>query len=112
MLSLTDQTHAQAYHAFSADLNVRTVGFILALGDAWTYKEYDRQSAWTDFTILTPDDEYTPEGQQATAQDLVARTCLAVESHFTDGYATLATPESDLAFAALRKRMNDLNRWK
>lgn len=110
--SLAEQVHAQAYHAFAADKSIRTVGIIVALGDAWTYKEYDRQSAWSNFTYQTPDDAYKPKGQQPIKQaPPAAETYPTLDAYFSKGYAILSTPESDLALAALRRRMDDL-KWK
>jgi hypothetical protein len=38
------QTEQQAYHAFHTFPEVDTLGVIIALGDCWTYRVYEKES--------------------------------------------------------------------
>ncbi|KAF9459180.1 hypothetical protein BDZ94DRAFT_1325002 [Collybia nuda] len=113
--SLLDQVHAQVYHAFSTDMSIHTLGIIIALGDAWTYQEYNRLTAWTNFIQEgpNPDLSYAPPGsQKQKTKAPIALTSAKVEAHFNNGYAVLGTSESDRALLALRQRLKELDRWK
>jgi hypothetical protein len=39
-----DQTDQQAVHALASYPEINTLGVIVALGDCWTYREYDRHN--------------------------------------------------------------------
>ena len=95
-----DQTDQQAVHGSYPEIN--TLGVIVALGDCWTYREYDRHNM-----ELSP----TPsERNDATYRelDLVSPSTIVndVQRHFgRRGFARLQEPASEAAFIAIHKRL-------
>ena len=97
-----DQTDQQAVHAFASYPEIDTLGVIVALGDCWTYREYDRH-----YMELSP----TPsERNDATyhESDLVSPSTIVndVQRHFgRRGFAHFQEPASEAASIAIHKRL-------
>lgn len=96
-----DQTDQQAVHAFAPYPEINTLGVIAALGDCWTYREYDRHNM-----------ESSPpsEGNDAMYHDsdLVSPSTIVndVQRHFgRRGFARLREPASEAALIAIHKRL-------
>ena len=100
-----EQTIHQARHAFASFPKVNIIGVITALGDCWTYGEYDRRnfspsptrSEYSDPTFVdsSPNTPAWPNNPGIDFGDL--------------GFARIQEPPSDRALHAVRERMKVLS---
>jgi hypothetical protein len=99
-----DQTDQQARNAFATYPVVNSLGLIVALGDCWTYREYEREDLApypTASEIL--DDTF---GDSIPEKQPRAKVCLSVNQWFgASGFARLQEQSSDDALAAVRQRL-------
>ena len=97
-----DQTDQQAVHAFASYPEINTLGVIIALGDCWTYREYDRHNMESSPTPSERNDATYNES------DLVSPSTIVndVQQHFGPrGFARLQEPASEAAFIAVHKHL-------
>lgn len=97
-----DQTDQQAVHAFASYPEINTLGVIIALGDCWTYREYDRDNMESSPTPSKRNDA------TYNKSDLVSPSTIVndVQQHFGPrGFARLQEPASEAAFIAVHKHL-------
>lgn len=107
-IKVLDQTDQQARHAFASYPEVNTFGLIIALGDHWTYREYNRESLRPSPTRFEHSDPTFEEPRRDP--ELVSKIYPDVDRIFgAKGFACLQKPESDEALFALRRCLTSLS---
>jgi hypothetical protein len=101
-VGVLDQTDQQARHAFASYSEINTLGVIIALGDCWTYREYNRHNMKSSPTLSEQNDPTYLESYSPSPSVIFND----VDRHFgAKGFARLQEPASDAAFRAIHQRL-------
>jgi hypothetical protein len=104
-----DQTDQQARNAFATYPVVNSLGLIVALGDCWTYREYEREDFASSPTVsecLDPTfGDPVPEKRPPSKICPVVHECFGAL-----GFARLQEQSSDDALTAVRQRLLEFGR--
>jgi hypothetical protein len=101
-VGVLDQTDQQAHHAFASYPEINTLGVIIALGDCWTYREYNRHDMESSPTPSELKDPTYRESYSPSPSIIFDD----VHQHFgARGFARLQESASDAAFRAIHRRL-------
>jgi hypothetical protein len=105
--NVLDQTDQQARRTFVSFPEVHTLGLIVALGDCWTYREYDRRNM---VSSPSPSEQKDPTYRESFRDCMSPSTIFdGVNQHFgRKGFARLQEPASDNALRAIHLRLKFL----
>jgi len=100
-----EQTTQQARHAFASFPKVNIIGVITALGDCWTYREYDRRN-------LSPSptrSEYSDPSFVDSSPNVPIWPNNPGIDFGNSGFVRLQEPSSNRALHAVQERMKGLS---
>lgn len=97
----------QCRHTFMSFPEVHTLGLIVALGDCWTYREYDRRNM---ISSPSPSEQTDPTYRESFHDCISPSTIFDdVNQHFgRKGFARLQGPASDNALRAVHLHLKFL----
>ena len=107
-LKIFRQTEQQARYAFASYPAVDTLGVIVALGDFWTYREYERENMRTSPSRSEREDSTFTLSSPAVDTSRAAIYKPLDKFFGAKGYARLQEVESDNALKAIRERIKHL----
>jgi hypothetical protein len=107
-VKILHQTDQQAHHAFTSYPEVNTLGVIIALGDLWTYREYECKNMRTSPSRSEQEDStFTLSSPLLDISRAV--TYKPLDKFFrAKGYARLQEVSSDNALKVIQERTKHL----
>lgn len=105
IVSVLNQTDKQAHHAFASYPRVKSFGCIIAFGDCWAYREYNRMDMRESPTLSEDLDSVYMDSDAGSRLHAQSTIVPSVEQAYRQGFARLQTQDSYDAFRVVKNRL-------